>query len=238
MTSTVQTLDLRGETLEYVLRRSNRRTLGITMFPSGDVVVSAPQDVAQGELEKRIGRRAGWIRRAQREFESYRPRTPARRYVSGETHRYLGRQLRLLVRPEERRGTKLEGRFLVVGGIESTDTAAIGRAARSWYRRRAKEVLAERLAQCIRHFTSERIAEPSLTVKRLVRRWGSMSADASQMVLNTRLIEAGIAAIDYVIIHELCHVLEPHHGPGFYDLLVAKLPDWEKRKRQLERMLV
>lgn len=89
----------------------------------------------------------------------------------------------------------------------------------------AKEVLAGRLAHCIYHFDSERIAEPTLTVKRLVRRWGSMSADASQMGLNTRLVEAGIAAIDYEIIHELCH-------------LAAKLPDWEKRKRQLERSLV
>jgi len=233
----LHSLSVGGQQLEYVLRRSDRRTLGITVFPSGDVVVSAPEEAAQAELEKRIRRRAGWIRRTQREFESYRPRTPARRYVSGETHRYLGRQLRLLVRPEERRGTKLEGRFLVVGGIDPTDPAAIGRAVRSWYRRRANEVLAARLAHCVRHFAPEGITTPALTVRSLTRRWGSMSADASHVVLNKRLVEAGIAAIDYVIIHELCHALEPHHGPAFYDLLAVKLPDWERRKRQLERTL-
>lgn len=185
MSAGLYSLSVGGEELEYVLRRSDRRTLGITVFPSGDVVVSAPKEVAQAELEKRIRRRAGWIRRTQREFESYRPRTPARRYISGETHRYLGGQLRLLVRPELRRITKLQGLFLVVGGIDPTDTAAIGRAVRSWYRRRANELLAARLAHCVRHFAPEGITTPALTVRSLARRWGSMSTDASHVVLNT-----------------------------------------------------
>jgi len=64
-----------------------------------------------------------------------------------------------------------------------------------------------------------------------------MSRDGRRLVLNTRLVEAPRSSIDYVIVHELCHVIHPHHGPAFFELLQAKMPDWEKRKERLEKAL-
>ena len=75
-----------------------------------------------------------------------------------------------------------------------------------------------------------------LIVRQLRQRWGSMSP-ASRLLLNRRLIEAPIDAIDYVITHELCHIAVPHHGPEFFELLDRVLPDWEKRKHRLEQKM-
>ena len=68
------------------------------------------------------------------------------------------------------------------------------------------------------------------------QRWGSMSATHG-LVLNLRLIEAPVEAIAYVITHELCHIAEPHHGRAFFDLLERVMPDWERRKQRLERIM-
>ncbi|MEZ5745346.1 MAG: M48 family metallopeptidase [Paracoccaceae bacterium] len=68
------------------------------------------------------------------------------------------------------------------------------------------------------------------------QRWGSMSP-AGRLLLNRRLVQAPVDAIDYVITHELCHVAEPHHGTAFFELLYKVMPDWERRKQRLERAM-
>ncbi|MBL4626433.1 MAG: M48 family metallopeptidase [Roseicyclus sp.] len=75
-----------------------------------------------------------------------------------------------------------------------------------------------------------------IVIRQLRQRWGSMSP-ARRLLLNKRLIEAPIDAIDYVITHELCHITEPHHGPAFFDMLDVILPDWKKRKHRLEKAM-
>ncbi len=225
------------EVVAFTLHRSNQRTLGITVLPDGAITVSAPENASLEEIEARVRRRGGWILRVRREFEAFRPRMTPRRFVSGETHRYLGRQLRLSVRPDARRGVNLEGGFLIVGGTDSSDTDGIKRSVQGWYRRMARAIFADRLTACLPLFAAEHLVAPKLTLRSLTRRWGSMSRDGTSLVLNTRLVEAPLPWIDYVIVHELCHVRYPNHGPEFVDLLHSKMPDWMSRKAKLEKAL-
>lgn len=106
-----------------------------------------------------------------------------------------------------------------------------------WYRERAHRKFAERLEISLRRFANPEAHRPKgLIVRKIKRRWGSMSA-AGRLLLNLRLIEAPATAIDYVITHELCHVVEPNHGQRFFALLTRVMPDWEKRKQHLERIM-
>lgn len=75
-----------------------------------------------------------------------------------------------------------------------------------------------------------------LVIRQLSHRWGSMSPSA-RLLLNRRLIQAPMDAIDYVITHELCHIREPYHNGAFFRLLDRVMPDWERRKRRLERVM-
>lgn len=234
----VHTVSLGAEPVSFTLRRSRRRTLSITVFPDGSVLVSAPEYANIDEVLRRVRHRGAWIRRARRGFELYRPRTPQRRFVSGETHRFLGRQLRLAVLGEGARRVSIDGSRLLVTGYPRDDHAAVRMSVARWYHRQARTVFAKRLEHCVPLFVSEGVAAPSLTVRRLTRRWGSMSADGRRLTLNTRLVEAPASLIDYVVVHELCHVLVPHHGTAFFDVLEAKLPDWGRRKARLESILV
>jgi predicted metal-dependent hydrolase len=103
-----------------------------------------------------------------------------------------------------------------------------------WYRQRAKQKFAERLQKCLAKFHN--MPPPPLAIVRLKKRWGSMTP-SGRLTLNLDLIRAPVECIDYVIIHELCHRLHPHHGRQFQQLLAAKVGDWRAIKQKLERRL-
>ena len=106
-----------------------------------------------------------------------------------------------------------------------------------WYRERARAKFTERLEVNLERFPdSEAFRPQGIIVRQLRKRWGSMSP-GMRLLLNRRLIEAPVDAIDYVITHELCHIAEPHHGTAFFALLDTVLPDWSKRKERLERCM-
>ncbi len=234
---TAHRIELGGQVVPYALKRSSRKTLSITVFPDGGVLTVAPQSSALEEIEERLRRRGRWILKTRREFEQFRPITPPRQYVPGETHRYLGRQFRLLVEESVRSRVAIEGDRIAIRypGIRSAEKT--GQLLRTWFQSRAKRILSERLTSLFPAFP-ELGGQPKLTVRKLTKRWGSMSPDGTHMLLNTRLIEAPIDCVDYVIVHELCHVQEPHHGPAFFELLEQKLPNWERRKNRLEKIMV
>src|ERR1019366_8914234 len=94
----------------FGLRRSNRRTLAITVQPDLSVLVTAPRKAAVETVLAKVRKRAVWIKRQQRFFGEFLPQTPPRRYLSGETHRYLGRQYRLKVVEADAADVKLKGR--------------------------------------------------------------------------------------------------------------------------------
>ena len=216
------------------LVRRDRKTLEIAVEPNASVSVTAPLDATLDAIERKVRRRAAWIRRQQRYFMQYLPRTPERRFVAGETFRYLGRHYRLKVVPHIQASGKLRGGHLVVQTHRPQNIEATKDLVEHWYRQRATLKFAERLELNIQRFSNPEAFRPcGLTVRTLSQRWGSMSK-ASRLLLNARLIEAPTDAIDYVITHELCHIAEAHHGPTFIALLDQVLPDWRRRKTRLE----
>jgi predicted metal-dependent hydrolase len=104
-------------------------------------------------------------------------------------------------------------------------------------RRRASEVLRERYEAAAPIADRLRIPKPPLMICSMQKRWGSHTP-GGRIILNTRLIAARRDCIDYVIAHELCHVVEPNHSARFFRLLRRFMPDWERRKEMLERSTV
>lgn len=217
-----------------VLRVCNRRTLGIEVHPDGRVLVRAPLDCPEQTIAERVQRRAGWISEQLAEFDRYRPRTPPRQYIGGESHRYLGRQYRLtLERGDVPRVKLLNGRFVVTTPDLSPDR--VKALLQRWYLDRARLVFAEVLETRLTSF--RRVEAPRLLVRSMKTRWGSLSR-AGAMTLNSNLVQAPRSCIDYVVTHELCHIIHHHHDARFYTLLGRILPDWRQRKTRLESALL
>lgn len=232
----VGTLTYGGDTIHYEVRfLESRQTLTIEVHPDSSVLVRAPQGCPEALIAQRMQKRAGWISRQLAEFEGYRPRTPARQYISGESHLYLGRQYRLkLVASEEASVTLTRGQLLVTLPCEPSSDRARALLHR-WYLVRARTVFSDVLDTELKRFRG--MERPRLIVRTMQTRWGSLSA-AGAMTLNVNLIRAPRSCIEYVVTHELCHARHRDHDARFYRLLQRVMPDWERRKRRLESALL
>jgi predicted metal-dependent hydrolase len=218
--------------IRFVVKRTARRTMAITVKPDASVVVTAPRGVGVEAIGARVRKRAKWIRRQQEYFSRFLPKLPPRRYVSGETHRYLGRQYRLKVVKGPDEVAKLRGKYIVVETADTGQRARVRKLVDKWYAERAKEMFTRTLGKCLERFHG-RIDIPRLLLRRMPKRWGSWT-QRGVIYLNPELVLAPASCIAYVITHELCHLIHASHGQRFYALIQRVMPDWQQLKERLE----
>jgi predicted metal-dependent hydrolase len=230
----LRSVEVNGRPIHYQLRRSDRKTLSVTVEPDRRVVVIAPLLAAQDVVDARIRRRAAWIRRQQQYFDSLPAPEAPRHWVSGETHRYLGRQYRLKLVCGSTLDVRLIGGYFIVRTPDLADTRTIEKAMVGWYRAHASELLRKRLRIVLEQSTWLRLSQvPQLTIRRMKLRWGS-TTPGGRVCLNLDLIKLPLGCIDYVVAHELVHLRVPNHGAEFWRLLGRVLPEWKKWQRRLE----
>lgn len=223
--------------LPFRLRRAEVKRLRIVVDPEGQVAVTAPLHATDEAVMARVSRRGDWIQRQQERFARWRPRTPARQYLSGETHLFLGDQLRLQIEPALAQGVEKQGNRLVVGLGQAKSRSLVRELVQHWYAAQARHVLRARW-EAQRGVWARHGAQASRVIVRPLRnRWGSMTP-AGTLVLNSDLVRASPQLIDYVIAHEMTHVLHPDHGKEWRGLLTRVMPDWEQRKARLESQLL
>lgn len=222
-----------GETnIEYTLTYAARKTVAIDVHPDSTVVVKVPVAADPVAVESFVRRRAPWILRKQREFARYPSELPPRRYISGETFTYLGRQYRLRVTEGERESVTLARGYLDVTTPSKRDIDHVRAQVEAWLHKQARRVFYERMLAMLPRFAPLTVPEPELVIKPLKTRWGTCTHDGT-ITLNLALVRMPKASIDYVIVHELCHLVEHNHSREFYELLSRVMPDWEKKRRQL-----
>ncbi len=220
-------------TIDYSIIYSNRKTLGISVAPDKSVCVKAPEDADLELIRSKVVKRASWIVKQWAYFDSFGEPIPPRLYVSGESHYYLGRQYLLRVEEGKPNSAKYKGRYFeVICTPKSKAKELMG----GWYRERAKVKFAEIAEPIISRFTRYGVEPTSIYIQEMESRWGSCTS-AGKIILNTELIKTPKPCIEYVITHELCHLVHRDHTKAFYDLLESEMPDWKRWKDKLERFL-
>ena len=229
-----RSINVGGQPLAFHLQRSNRRTMSISVDPDQRVVVTAPAAAPEEKVAAVVRRRAQWIRRQQLAFEEMPPPPQPRKWVAGETHRYLGRQYRLKIVTGAQPSVRLVGPFFVVTAVAPNDPETIRAQMDRWYREHAKTILTERVAHAVRRAHWLHLATPpAVTVRRMWKRWGS-TTPSGRVYFNVDLVKAPLGCIEYVVVHELVHLKCPNHGPAFWRLLGRCLPDWWRWRNRLE----
>lgn len=221
------------DALAYSVRRTGRRrTVGIIVEPNGQVAVLAPVSATVKRIEQILRRHLTWIRRQRREVEALPPPPLPREWVNGETHRYLGRQYRLKIVHGAAPSVKLLGRYFVVSTSEPSNPDNVRVLMEGWYREHAKVLLATRLATLLAGTTWLEMAPPPAQIRRLRDRWGSTSP-SGRITFNLDLVKLPISCIDYVVTHELVHLLIPNHSPVYWRMLERVMPDWRRWRERL-----
>ncbi|MBA7579021.1 hypothetical protein ES708_20887 [subsurface metagenome] len=219
--------------IQFSVSYVERKTLEISVHPNADVVVRAPSGADFGEIRKIIFRRAKWITKQQGYFRQFNPRTPARQYISGETHLYLGKQYRLKIEESNFYTVKLTRGFFQVQVKPEDSPDKIKKVLNQWYYEKAALKMKELTDECWRYFEGVDFEKPELQIRKMKTRWGSLSKRET-LTLNIDLIRAPKECIEYVIIHELCHLKYNDHSAEFYHLLEKIMPNWKNFKHKLE----
>ena len=221
--------------INYELLRMNRKSLEIAVHPDKSVVVKAPVAIDMKVIEDRVHKRARWIKRQIAYFNQFDPRTPERRHVGGESHLYLGRKYRLKIRETGRDKILLKGAYFYIECV-SNRPSHIKNLLDIWYKERAETHFTRVFDECWEGFKKDKLKKPKLEMRRMNKRWGSLSA-RGRLTLNLNLIQAPKECIEYVVIHELCHLIHHNHSSEFYRFFSHAMPDWIKRKHKLEMSL-
>ena len=198
-----------------------------------EVLVKAPTDTTMERVKEKIRKKAPWIIKQQSFFLSFQPKTPQRKYISGETHLYLGRQYRLLIHIDEEESVKLKGKFIEVTLNEKSRAKTL---LSNWYLQNARIKFQMIAAPLIDRFKKYKVEPSSIVLREMPTRWGSCTSKG-KIILNPELIKAPKGCIEYVIIHELCHLIHHDHTQKFIDLQTKEMKDWEKWKVKLEKLL-
>lgn len=219
--------------IDFQIEYSDRKTLGITVTSDMDVLVKAPNDSTITKIEEKLKKKAPWIIKQQSFFLAYHPKTTKRNYISGETHLYLGRQYLLKVEENEKESVKLKGKFIEV---KTRDKTRVKQLLSNWYLEHARSKFNSTALPLIEKFKKYKVEPSSIVLREMPTRWGSCTPKG-KIILNPELIKAPKGCIEYVIVHELCHLIHRDHTQKFMDLQTKEMKDWEKWKTKLERLL-
>ncbi len=219
--------------IAYAVEFCSRKTLEISVMPNSVVQVRAPQGATLEAIAQKVLKKASWIVEKQDWFAKFPKAPPPRQYLGGETHLYMGRRYRLKVEKSKERSIKIDGGFIRIVSVDVRPTT-VKKLLDEWLRERAKMQFENVFQACMARF-SPSSAPVRLQIRDMKTRWGSLS-QGGMLTLNIRLIAAPKECIEYVVVHELCHLKYPNHDKKFYRLLETRLPDWEKRKLKLENL--
>jgi len=226
-----------NQRIQVLLGFENRRRLSVSVHPDGSVTALAPADIPLAQVASRLKRKRSWVARQLHYFTAFHPLPVEKHFLAGETHLYLGRQYRLRMRSSAEVNVKLIGRHLDVFLPSPQDPQSVRLALDSWYRKHAAPIYRDRMERFLDDSAHLRRLNPQLRIRQMRCRWGSCSRTGT-ITLSLELIKAPLHCIEYVIMHELCHMRIHDHSPAFFRLLSRYMPDWERRKAHLDAVVL
>lgn len=224
-----------SRTIGFSLTRTDRKRLRIVVKPDLAVRVVAPLNAKDEDILKGVQGKAAWIARSLDHLKEYHPLPSPKQYISGESFTYLGRHYRLKVFNGEPAPAKLKGGYLEVTVLDKKDIKTVRKAVDHWFRIRADDVFNKHVKTCQQVASRHGIPNPVISLRKMRTRWGSCSSKG-RVTLNLNLIQVPVHCIEYVIMHELCHLKHHNHSPAFYRLLSRCMPDWKQRKAVLDKI--
>ena len=218
------------------LENDGYKTVRLKVKPDGTVLVRAPRGLAQKTLEAWLVGHMAWILAQQDYFRRLRLERPVPGYNAGDIQRFLGRDYALHVAPHVRGGVFFAETGFHVQTRGAVSEAKVRTLLERWFQDRAAAIFAERLAAWLPEVTRAGLLSggaPPLKVRAMRSRFGSCSR-GGVITLNRHLAAMPLSCIDYVLVHELCHLRHFAHDRPFYRLLQMLMPDWRARKALLK----
>ena len=225
-------IEVRGLPVEVV--RKDIKNLHVGVYPpDGRVRVATPLSLDDEAVRLAVISRLGWIRRQQAGF-GQQDRQSQRDFVTGESHYFQGRRYRLNVMEQDgppsvslSNNSTMELRIRLSTSVEKRENIL-----QEWYRKRLREQLSPLLAKWE---PKVGVTVADVRIKKMKTLWGSCNAEARRIWLNLELAKKPISCLEYILLHEMIHILERHHNERFQELMNTLMPSWRRYREELNR---
>ena len=225
----------KGE-INYCLERKTVKNLNLRIRKDGNVFVSANNDVPLEEIDEFVRSKSDYVLASVKKFEEMAQCRPQpKQYVSGESFYVQGRALRLKVSNADKDRVNTDGVYIFLEVKDPDDFDRKHKLISRFLNKQCKLVFEEVIDELYPAFKKYGVDKPMLKIRDMETRWGSCLAKKGIITLNKRLLEAPRNCIEYVVMHELCHFIQPNHSKHFYSFLTMLMPDWKERKALLEK---
>lgn len=224
------------EDIEFSVIYSGRRSLGISILPDSSVVVRVPYLTSSKTITRLVQQKANWIIKHRDNYKEKAKNKLSGKYITGEIHLFRGNEFVLKIEESARPYIRLNESYIEAGFVKPEDPLAIKRLLYKWYKNEASIVFPEILRAVLTANEIQMFKPSGLVIRTMKRRWGSCS-NKGIITLSTELIKLSDMFIEYVIIHELCHLKHHNHGSGYYNLLSELYPDWRRVRKEMRRYI-
>jgi predicted metal-dependent hydrolase len=219
--------------IEFTVIYSQRRTLGISLLPDSSVIVRVPYFTSYKAISRIVIQKSDWIIKYRDSYRATGQAKSNKQYVNGEVHLFRGNELVLKIETTVKNYILFGDGTIKLGLGKPDDKTAVKHLLYKGYRDEATRLLPEMFAKTIDKYRAEIFKPSGLIIRTMKRRWGSCS-HKGVITLSTELIKLPDRHIEYVIVHELCHLKQHNHGAMYYKLLSELFPEWKIVRKELK----
>jgi predicted metal-dependent hydrolase len=220
--------------IEFKVVYSGRRTLGITILPDSTVIVRVPYLTSRKTINRIVQQKAGWITRHRENYRKTKHLRQSELNINGEIHLFRGRKVIMKIEKSSKPYVRFTADNIELGLRNPDDAMAVKRLLYRGYKKEAMIVIPEIISNVLIKFESQQFNPGGIIFRKMKRRWGSCSTKGI-ITLSTELIKLADIYIEYIILHELCHLKHHNHSVKFYKLLSQLCPDWKSIRDELRK---
>lgn len=226
----------RIQDIEFEVRYSGRRSIGISVLPDSSVIVRVPYLTSLKNITGIVTDKYAWILRHRDNYRKLNNSPRNKSYSSGELHLFRGNQSILSVVKSEKPYVRFFDSTIELGISKTNDEASVKRLLYKGYKEEALKLFPEMLKKTVKKHENQMFRPAGLVIRTMKRRWGSCS-NKGVITLSTELIKLCDLFIEYVIAHELCHLKHHNHGANYYKLLSEVFPEWKIIRKELRKYI-
>ncbi len=231
-------VEVHGRKIQVQVTPKKMKNVRLRVFPEGTIKLSVPEGTPDTWVMEFLLDKRNWIEEKANLFQQTKSIEKEEHIHSGSSTRILGKQMIVQVVKANQKKIIYEDNKLFLYTIDPAMQLDIDKQFSNWWQKSAKSYFAEVLEKLFPIVGKHGVEKPEIMVKKMKTLWGSCSRKHGKINLNFYLFKASRPCIEYVILHELAHLLYPKHDRNFYDFITIHMPDWQERKKQLDYEIV
>lgn len=226
-------------TIDVKIVRKNIKNVHLKVFRSLEVVLSVPMQVPREWIENFLSKRIKWIDEQITKYKLSDGTNTLDSIKNGTSVQMLGKDMRIVFQEDSKNYIEVDEKRITLYLKDVTNEEFAQKMFLRWWKKAAEDVFQNELNSLYEKILKKyQIAKPDIYVRKMKTLWGSCTPSKSKVTFNNYLFKANIRCIQYVVLHELTHLLYPNHSKQFYDFLTVHMPDWQERKKQLDTEVV